>query len=196
MAVLSPVQQGLPGKLETKAGFSCCNFKTELLLLQGMLLLLRPSADCQIPPHYGERAPLLKVYCLHMLITSKKYLHTATSKLVLKLKKGHLGLRAQSQMQGPGLSHFLEALLSFPVTLPPLISPLLRESVGSLTFSIMVFPLLDPLECLFWMVSHSKTSRHPYIPRFQEHGSFPETLCLSYFHIPGTMHSAWRSSVR
>ena len=54
-----------------------------------------------------------------MLITSKKYLHTATSKLVLKLKKGHLGLRAQSQMQGPGLSHFLEALLSFPVTLPP-----------------------------------------------------------------------------
>lgn len=136
------------------------------------------------------------MYCLRMLITSKKYLHTATSKLVLKLKKGHLGLRAQSQMQGPGLSHFLEALLSFSVTLPPLISPLLRESVGSLTFSITVFPLLDPLEGLFWMVSHSKTSRHRRIPRFQEYGSFPETLCLSYSHIPGTTHSAWRSSVR
>lgn len=37
----------------------------------------------------------------------------ATSKLVLKLKNGQLGLRAQSQMQGPELSHFPEALLSY-----------------------------------------------------------------------------------
>ena len=151
-------------------------FQDRIASSSGNVFALKAFSWLRDTPHFGDRATLLKVYCLHMLITSKKYRHTATSKLVLKLKKGQLGLRAQSQTQGPAFSYFPEALISFPVTLPPLISPLLRESVGSFTFSIMVCPLLDPLECLFWMVSHSKTSGHPGIPRFQEHGSFPETF--------------------
>lgn len=130
-----------------------------------------------------------------MLITSKKYRHTATSKLVLKLKKGQLGLRAQSQTQGPGLSHFPEALLSFPVTLPPLISPLLRESVGSFTFSIMVFPLLHPLEG--WWATLKQADTQAFLDfrsmgPSQRHYAFLTPTSLAPCTVPGGLQSGNR----
>ena len=46
-------------------------------------------------------------HCLLWINSCKSKITMKTSKLVLKLKKEQLGLRAQSQTQDPGLSHFI-----------------------------------------------------------------------------------------